>query len=403
MIPWILNIPHARILLIGCQDPLVANLLAGLPTITLGGDGTTRLDLEAYALHVVQSYVGSEDPDEDRLVKNLVKRSENVFQYMFLVKNLIPHSSSSLYNREGCIKLLNVTPPGIFKMYHYYLAVQLQRIPKFGDMQCVLEILLQLLTFSPSPVTPLIFLQVLQSRPSLQTLELKPETDNHAIRLAQNAAGILFDVRSTTTGLKHVVPVHRTLSVYFLESPDNLNYDMEGISQATRDALVSLHNTVRTAGPESLLEFCCDELRQQDFNEFLHQYQYSADVCRQSLDDTSTRGFRPNISRQRIDRERLQRQFCWDPAFSISDSLKLEPSWMERQWSSLDEDNEWCRMRRATMEDYPLVDEASPSAVRIEISRWREVIFPRMSEQLKLGQMALSELNTRHFGGYAFR
>ncbi|KAG2363892.1 hypothetical protein BDR07DRAFT_871931 [Suillus spraguei] len=56
LIPWILNnmTARARILLIGCQDPHVTNLVAGLPTIVMGSDGTTQSNLEAYARHVVQ-------------------------------------------------------------------------------------------------------------------------------------------------------------------------------------------------------------------------------------------------------------------------------------------------------------------------------------------------------------
>jgi hypothetical protein len=63
---------HARILLIGCQNPHVASLLAGLPTIVLGSDSTTQSDLEAYACHVVQIYIGSDDLDEAHLVQNLI-------------------------------------------------------------------------------------------------------------------------------------------------------------------------------------------------------------------------------------------------------------------------------------------------------------------------------------------
>ncbi|KAG2034716.1 hypothetical protein BDR03DRAFT_964338 [Suillus americanus] len=78
LIPWILNnmTPRARILLIGCPNPYVTSLLAGLPTIALGSNGTTQSDLEAYAHHVVKIYIGSDDPDEAHLVQNLVRRSE---------------------------------------------------------------------------------------------------------------------------------------------------------------------------------------------------------------------------------------------------------------------------------------------------------------------------------------
>lgn len=390
--------PRARILLIGCRNQYVTSLLAGLPTIVLGSDGgTTQTDLEAYARHVVQIYIGSDDPDEAHLVQNLVKRSENMFQYIFLAQNLA--QDPWLYNREIQFQFLNDTPPGIFGMYKYYLAVQLQRFSDSGQMQLkrVLEILLQLLTFSPSPITPLTFLQALQSCPSLK---LNPETDDLAIRIAQNAAGVLFDVRVTTTGVQHLVPVHSTLSEYFLVPSGNQTYNTDNISLATQEALVSLHNAVRETGPKSLLELCCDGLRHQDFNRFLHQYHYATDFCRQSLDDASTRGVWPNISRQ----ERLQAQLWRDPSFSICDSLSLEGSWMDRQWNSLKEDMGWFREHSGIMKDYESQDEETlvPS-LRLTISRWRNVIFPRMKEQLELRQRALSELQTRHLSAYAFR
>ncbi|KAF8497103.1 hypothetical protein F5888DRAFT_325322 [Russula emetica] len=114
LIPWILNdiTPRARILLTGRQVPHVTRLLAGLPTVTLGSDGTTQSDLEVYARHVVRSYMGSNDPEEAHLVQDLVRRSENMFQYIFLVQNLTldPH----LYNRERRFQFLNNTPPDIF-------------------------------------------------------------------------------------------------------------------------------------------------------------------------------------------------------------------------------------------------------------------------------------------------
>lgn len=406
LIPWILNnmTAHARILLIGCQNSHVASLLAGLPTILLGSDGTTQSDLEAYARHVVQIYIGSDDPDEAHLVQNLVTRSENMFQYIFLVKNLT--QNPRLYHLERRIQFLNDTPIGIFGMYKYYLAVQLQRFSDSDQMHLerVLEILLQFLTFSPSPVTPLIFLQALQSCPLVQRLELNPESDDRAIYLAQHAAGVLFDVRVTTTGLRHLVPVHSTLSEYFLVFGGNQRYNTDDISLATQEALVSLHNAVRETGPKSLLELCCKGLQHQDFNRFLHRYQYAADVCRQSLGDTSTRGVRPGISRQEIDCERLQAQLCRDSTFSICDSLALERSWMDRQWDSLKEDGEWFREHSSIMEDYESLDEETLApSLRLEISRWRNVVFPLMKEQLELGQKALSELQTRHLSAYAFR
>jgi hypothetical protein len=416
LIPWILNdiTPRARILLTGRQDPHVTRLLAGLPTVTLGSDGTTQSDLEVYARHVVRIYMGSNDPEEAQLVQDLVRRSENMFQYIFLVQNLTldPH----LYNRERRLQFLNNTPPDIFGMYDYYLAVQLQQ---FGDPEFkrVLEILLQLLKFSPSPVTPLIFLQALQSCPSIRGLELNPETDKLAIDLARNAAGILFNVQVTTTGVQHLVPVHNTLIEYFLVPGGNRRYNIDGVSPATQKALVSLHNAVRETGPESLLELCCNGLRHQDFNRSLHNYQYAADFCRQCIDDTSTRGIRPDksrqrknstrgvqpdISRQQIDRERLQAQLFRDFAFSIQDSLRLEEDWMERQWNSLKEDREWFETRSANMKDYE--DEKTLSLLlRIKISRWRDFVCPGMKEQLELGQKALSELKTRDWSGYAFR
>jgi hypothetical protein len=183
-------------------------------------------------------------------------------------------------------------------MYKYYLAVQLQQFSDSDQMHLerVLEILLQFLTFSPSPVTPLIFLQALQSCPLVQRLELNLESDERAIYLAQYAAGVLFDVQVTTTGVRHLVPVHSTLSEYFLVSGSNQRYNTDDISLATQEALVSLHNAVRETGPKSLLKLCCKGLQHQDFNGFLHRYQYAADVCRQSLRDTSTRGVRPDIS-----------------------------------------------------------------------------------------------------------
>ncbi|KAG2746595.1 hypothetical protein P692DRAFT_20739003 [Suillus brevipes Sb2] len=410
LIPWILNnmTAHARILLIGCQNSHVASLLVGLPTIVLGRDGgTTQSDLEAYARHVVQFYIGSDDPDEAHLVQNLVRRSENMFQYIFLVKNLT--QNPRLYRLERRIQFLNDTPIGIFGMYKYYLAVQLQRFSDSDQMHLerVLEILLQFLTFSPSPVTPLIFLQALQalqSCPLVQMLELNPESDDRAIYLAQHAAGVLFDVRVTTTGLRHLVPVHSTLSEYFLVSGGNQRYNTDDISLATQEALVSLHNAVRETGPKSLLELCCKGLQHQDFNGFLHRYQYAADVCRQSLGDTSTRGVRPGISRQEIDWERLQAQLCQDSTFSSCDSLTLERSWMDRQWDSLKEDGEWFREHSSIMEDYESLDEETLApSLRLEISRWRNVVFPLMKEQLELRQNTLSELQTRHLSAYAFR
>ncbi|KAG2354790.1 hypothetical protein BDR07DRAFT_1428472 [Suillus spraguei] len=406
LIPWILNnmTARARILLIGCQDPHVTNLVAGLPTIVMGSDGTTQSNLEAYARHVVQSYMDPDDPDEAYLVQNLVRRSENMFQYIFLVKNMTQYPS--LYNRDRRFQLLNDTPSGIFAMYKYYLAVQLQRFSDSDQTQLerVLEILLQFLTFSPSPVTPLIFLQALQSCPSIQKLELNPETDDLAIHLARNAAGVLFDVRVTTTGVQHLVPVHSTLSEYFLVSGGNQRYNSDNVSLATQEALASLHNAVRETGPKSLLELCCNGLRHQDFNRFLHRYQHAADICRQSLGDTSTRDVDANISRQESNCKRLQAQLCQDSTFSVCDSLALEESWMGRQWNSLKEDREWFRENSGIMQDYEsLEEETLPPPLRLEISRWRNVIFPRMKEQLVLRQKALSELQTRHLSAYAFR
>jgi hypothetical protein len=291
-------------------------------------------------------------------------------------------------------------------MYDYYLVVQLQQSgnPK---LKRVLEILLQLLTFSPSPVTPLIFLQALKSCPSTQGLELNPETDKHAIDLARKAAGILFDVRVTTTKIQHLVPVHTTLSEYFLVSGDDQkSCNKDGNMPAMPEALVSLHNAVRGTGPESLLELCCNGLRNQDFNRFLHQYQYAADFCRQGLDNTSTRGVRSDISkdipRQQIDRERLQAQLYRDLAFSIQDSLGVEGDWMERQWNSLKEDRKWFKTHSADMVEYK-DEETLPLPLRDQISRWRDFVCPGMEKQLELGQKALSELKTRDWSGYAFR
>ena len=343
--------------------------------------------------------MGSNDPEEAHLVQDLIRRSENMFQYIFLVQNLT--LDPDLYNREKRFQFLNNTPPDIFGMYEYYLAVQLEQI---GDpeLKRVLEILLQLLTFSPSPVTPLIFLQALLSCPSIRGLKLHPETDELAIDLARNAAGILFDLRLTTTEVQHLVPVHHTLSEFFLVSGGNQRYKIDGISAATQEALVSLHNTVRETGPESLLELCCNGLRHQDFYKFLHQYQYAADFCRKSIDDTSSRGVRPYLSRQEIDRERLQAQLCRDPAFSFQDSLGVEGDWMGRQWNALKEDREWLETRSADMEDYK-DEETLPPLLRNEISRWRDSVRPGMKKQLELGQKALSELKTRDWSGYAFR
>jgi hypothetical protein len=327
-----------------------------------------------------------------------------MFQYIFLVKNLTQHPR--LYYLERRIQFLNDTPIGIFGMYKYYLAVQLQRFSDSDQthLERVLEILLQFLTFSPSPVTPSIFLQALQSCPSLQTLELNPESDDLAIYLAQHAAGVLFDVRVTTTGIQHLVPVHSTLSEYFLIPGGNQRYNTDDINLATQEALVSLHNTVRETGPKSLLELCCSGLRHQDFNVFLHRYQHAADICRQCLGDTSTRGVRPNISRQEIDCERLQAQLWRDPAFSICDSLVIERSWMDRQWEALKEDGEWFREHSCIMKDYESLDEeALAPSLRFEISRWHNVVSLCMKEQLKLMQQALSELQTRHLSAYAFR
>ncbi|KAG1767635.1 hypothetical protein EDD22DRAFT_1005282 [Suillus occidentalis] len=371
LIPWILNnmTAHARILLIGCQNP----------------HGQMTL------MRPISSKISLCDP-------------ENMFQYIFLVKNLT--QNPLLYHLERRIQFLSDTPIGIFGMYKYYLAVQLQRFSDSDQMHLerVLEILLQFLTFSPSPVTPLIFLQALQSCPLVQRLELNPESDERAIYLAQHAAGVLFDVRVTTTGVRHLVPVHSTLSEYFLVSGSNQRYNTDDISLATQEALVSLHNAVRETGPKSLLELCCKGLQHQDFNGFLHRYQYAADVCRQSLGDTSTRGVRPDISRQEIDGERLQAQLCRDSTFSICDSLALERSWMDRQWDSLKEDGEWFREHSGVMEDYESLDEETLApSLRLEISRWRNVVFPLMKEQMELRQKALSELQTRHLSAYAFR
>ena len=406
MIPWILDgiAPHARILLVGRPDPHVTSVLAGLPTVTLGSDGTTHSDLEAYARHVVRTYMGSDDHKEAHLVENLVSRSENMFQYIFLVKDL--ESDPHLYNREARSQFLNNTPQGIFKMYDYYLAVQLQQ-PGGPELKRALEILLQLLTFSPSPVTPLIFLQALKSCPLIKGLELNPETDKHAIDLARKAAGILFDVRVTTTKIQHLVPVHTTLSEYFLVSGDDQkSYNKDGGMPAMPEALISLHNAVRGTGPETLLELCCNGLRNQDFNRYLHQYQYAADFCRQNLDNTSTRGIRSDISkdlsRQQIDRERLRAQLYRDLAFSVQDSLGVEGDWMERQWNSLKEDRKWFKTHSADMEAYK-DEETLPLPLRIQISRWRDFVCPGMEKQLELGQKALSELKTRDWSGYAFR
>jgi hypothetical protein len=77
---------------------------------------------------------------------------------------------------------------------------------------------------------------------------------------------------------------------------------------------------------------------------------------------------------------------------------------MDRQWNSLREDVRWFREHSGIMKDYESQDEETlvPS-LRLTISRWRNVIFPRMKEQLELRQRALSELQTRHLSAYAFR
>jgi hypothetical protein len=77
---------------------------------------------------------------------------------------------------------------------------------------------------------------------------------------------------------------------------------------------------------------------------------------------------------------------------------------MDRQWDSLKEDGEWFREHSSIMEDYESLDEETLApSLRLEISRWRNVVFPLMKEQLELRQNTLSELQTRHLSAYAFR
>ncbi|KAF7344469.1 Nacht and ankyrin domain protein [Mycena sanguinolenta] len=300
--PWILHnftTQYAHLLLVSSEGSREDKLLAGWPRVTLGTSGTTQADLEAYSRHVVRSYLPEGHPLDETLVQDIVKRSENMLLYVFFLENLITQDDMPMFLADKRIEFLQKTPPGIFKMYSYYLHVQLQgfaRLPPGSGFDRVLEILLKLVVFSPSAVTWDIFLEILQSSSLPSDLALTRENID---AIARRAAGVLFDIREATvredsrSSRQHLVPVHRTLAEYFQSSDYpalRVDSNLAGGLSPVLGQLEVLYKSVAETGPSSLLEICCVALQDRKFQHSLNRYHHTADLCRQCLDDSSTRG-----------------------------------------------------------------------------------------------------------------
>ncbi|KAF8190387.1 hypothetical protein K438DRAFT_924334 [Mycena galopus ATCC 62051] len=411
LLPWILHDVTAHVLLVGCDGSRADKFLPNWPRVTLGNTGTTQADLESYSRHVVRSYIPAGDPVDEALVQDIVQRSENMFLYVFFLENLIKEEDMPLFHPEKRLELLRRTPPGIFKMYSYYLYIQLQglrKLPVGFGLDRVLVTILQLLVFSPSAVTWEILLEVLQSSSLPPELALTRETIE---TIARRAGGVLFDIRETTyresvkVRRHHIVPVHRTLSEYFHASDNLHRFDGIIIDSSGHTELETLYKTVAETGPASLLEICCVSLQNRRFQSSLNRYQHAADICRQCLDDSSTRGVPPGSTATRHDlhRAQLRGQLCQDPAFSSCDTVEFEQQWLDRQWAAVRQDLQWSRTCAEEVETYSSEDDkAVPQTLRDEISRLR-FILPRMTRHLEICQTVLSELQTWHLTAYAFR
>ncbi|KAF7360453.1 hypothetical protein MVEN_00775700 [Mycena venus] len=395
LLPWILRDIVAHVLLLGCEGSQADKFLANWPRVTLGTNGTTQVDLEAYSRHVVRSYIPAGEPIDESLVQDIVKRSENMFLYVFFLENLIKEEDIPLFLPEKRLELLRKTPLGIFKMYSYYLYIQLQGITKLPGMDRILVLLLQLLVFSPSAVTWEIFLEVLQSSSLPPELALTRETIE---ALARRAGGVLFDIRESTyldgnrVRRHHIVPVHRTLPEYF-QSSENLlqlgwiSTDSSGSVPFAK--LEALYRAVAECGPASLLEICCISLQSRRFQSFLNRYQHAADIP-QLIDMTLiVHGFGGNFARI----SRFHRAIQWTSSSS---------GWTA-SGTPVRQDLEWSRRCAQDIEAYtPENDIATPQSLRDEISRLRYVL-PRLARHLEICQGSLSELQTWHLAAYAFR
>jgi hypothetical protein len=415
---WILHnfvTQYAHLLLVGSKGSREEKLLADWPKVTLGSSGTTQADLEAYSRHVVRSYLPEGHQVDETLVQDIVKRSENMLLYVFFLENLIKKEDMSMFLPDTRIKFLQKSPPGIFKMYSYYLHLQLQgftKLPPESGFDRVLEVLLKLIVFSPSAVTWEIFLEVLQSDSSSLPSKLALTREN-IDSIARRAAGVLFDIREATfredsrSSRQHLVPVHRTLTEYFQSSDYaalQLDSNIAGGLGPIFIQLETLYKSVAETGPSSLLKICCIALQDRKFQDSLNRYQHTADLCRQRLDDSSTRGVQPDSPNRRdIDRLRLQTQLCQDPAFSSCDSVEEEQRWLDRQREAVMEDREWSRKCGEELRAYSASNSnALPEALRNKISQSR-YILDQMGPLLNLCQETLSDLQTRHLSAYAFR
>ncbi|KAJ7210983.1 hypothetical protein C8J57DRAFT_1400302 [Mycena rebaudengoi] len=405
---WILHnfvTQYAHLLLVGSEGSREEKLLANWPKVILGSSSTTQADLEAYSRHVVRSYLPECHQVDETLVQDIVKRSENMLLYVFFLENLIKEEDMSMFLPDTRIELLQKTPPGIFKMYSYYLRIQLQgftKLPPESGFDRVLEILLKLIVFSPSAVTWEIFLEVLQSSSLPSKLELTRE-NIHSI--ARRAAGVLFDIREATvredsrSSRQHLVPIHRTLTEYFQSSDYTalqLDSNIAGSLGPILIQLDTLYKSVAETGPSSLLKICCIALQDRKFQDSLNRYQHTADLCRQRLDDSSARGVQPDSpNRHDIDRIRLQTQLCQDSAFSSCDSVEEEQRWLDRQRGAVMEDREWSRKCGEELRAYSDCNSnALPEALRDKISQMR-YILDQMGPLLNLCQETLSDLQTR--------
>ncbi|KAJ6495340.1 hypothetical protein C8R45DRAFT_927264 [Mycena sanguinolenta] len=411
---WILRnftTSYTHVLLVASEGSHEHKLLASWPRVTLGSSGTTQADLEAYSRHVVRRYLPEGHPVDETLVQDIMKRSENMLLYIFFLEKLITQEDLPMFLVDKRIEFLQRTPPGIFKMYSYYLHVQLQgftKLPPGSGFERILEILLKLIVFSPSAVTWDILLEALQSSSLPTDLALTRE-NIHTI--ARRAAGVLFDIREVSIredgGIfrQHLVPIHRTLTEYFQPSDSAaLRSNQSDWASPMLVQLEALHKSVAETGPSSLLEMCCVALQDRKFQHTLNRYNHAADLCRQCLDDDSTRGVQPDQpDRRDIHRVRLQAQLCQDLAFSSCDSLEDGQRWLDRQRKAVREDREWHRKSGQELRAYESSDaDELPKALRTKISHLRYVLS-EMDPLLNTCQETLSDLQTRHLSAYAFR
>ncbi|KAF7344473.1 hypothetical protein MSAN_01929000 [Mycena sanguinolenta] len=396
LISWILRnftTSYAHVLLVASEGSPEGKLLASWPRVTLGSSSTTQADLEAYSRHVVRRYLPEGHPLNETLVQDIVKRSENMLLYIFFLDKLIAQEDLPMFLVDKRIEFLQRTPPGIFKMYSYYLHVQLEgftKLPPGSGFEHIMEILLKLISSS------------LRSKLALTRENI------HAI--ARRAAGVLFDIREVRVRedgriRQHLVPIHRTLIEYFQASDSAaLRSNKPDWTSPILVQLEALHKSVAETGPSSLLEMCCVALQDRKFQHSLNRYLHTADLCRQRLDGSSTRGVQPDSSDRRdIDRIRLQAQLCQDLAFSSCDSLEDRHRWLDRQRQAAMEDREWCRKCGQELRAYESCDaNALPKALRDQISHLHHVLS-QMDPLLDTCQETLSDLQTRHLSAYAFR